>query len=65
MIKFQQLTRNPEEYRDRDSLPHVQVAARINSTSGKKLRAGDIVYYVICLVSVKVCGLLSISSLKV
>ncbi|CAL4103579.1 unnamed protein product, partial [Meganyctiphanes norvegica] len=43
-----QLTKNPEDYPDKKSLPHVQVALRINSRGGKKLRNGDTVEYVIC-----------------
>ncbi|ESN96944.1 hypothetical protein HELRODRAFT_193403 [Helobdella robusta] len=43
-----QLTRSPEDYKDIDSLPHVQVAARLNKHLARKLKAGDIIYYVIC-----------------
>lgn len=43
-----QLTKNPEDYPDKKSLPHVQVALRVNSRGGKKLRSGDTVDYVIC-----------------
>ncbi|RWS28943.1 hypothetical protein B4U80_08517 [Leptotrombidium deliense] len=46
-----QLTKNPEDYRDRKGLSHVSVALFCN-TSGKfekKFRAGDTVPYVICL----------------
>ena len=46
-----QLTKNPEDYADKKSLPHLQVAMRINSRGGKKLKAGDTVSYVICDVS--------------
>ncbi|XP_042236184.1 DNA polymerase alpha catalytic subunit-like [Homarus americanus] len=42
------LTKNPEDYPDKKSLPHVQVAIRVNSRGGKKLRQGDTVAYVIC-----------------
>lgn len=45
------LTKNPEDYPDKKSLPHVQVALRMNSRGGKKLRQGDTVQYVICEVS--------------
>ena len=45
---FQSLTKNPEDYPDKKSLPHVQVALRLNSKGGRKMRAGDTVYYVIC-----------------
>ena len=48
LFKFQQLTKNPEDYPDKKSLPHVQVALRLNSKGGRKLRSGDIVYYVVC-----------------
>ncbi|KAJ8309966.1 hypothetical protein KUTeg_011831 [Tegillarca granosa] len=43
-----QLTKNPEDYPDKKSLPHVQVAMRINSKGGKKMKAGDTIPYVIC-----------------
>lgn len=43
-----QLTKNPGDYADKKSLPHVQVAVRLNSKGGKKLRSGDTVEYVIC-----------------
>ncbi|KAK4326034.1 hypothetical protein Pmani_003411 [Petrolisthes manimaculis] len=42
------LTKNPEDYPDKKSLPHVQVALRMGSRGGKKLRQGDTVEYVIC-----------------
>ncbi len=48
---FQNLTKNPEDYPDKKSLPHVQVAMRFNSKGGKKLRSGDTVFYVVCEVS--------------
>ncbi|XP_041358143.1 DNA polymerase alpha catalytic subunit-like [Gigantopelta aegis] len=43
-----QLTKNPEDYPDKKSLPHVQVALRLNSKGGKRLRSGDTVSYIIC-----------------
>ncbi|XP_064455746.1 DNA polymerase alpha catalytic subunit-like [Ornithodoros turicata] len=43
-----QLTKNPEDYPDKKNLSHVQVALRLNSKGGKKLRHGDTVTYVIC-----------------
>jgi len=43
-----QLTKDPEDYPDKKSLAHVQVAIRMNSKGGKKIRAGDTVPYVIC-----------------
>jgi len=42
------LTKNPEDYPDKKSLPHVQVAMRFNSKGGKKMKAGDTVPYIIC-----------------
>lgn len=43
-----QLTKNPKDYPDSKSLPHVQVAMRYNSKGGKEMRAGDTVPYIIC-----------------
>lgn len=43
-----QLTKNPEEYPDKKSLPHVQVAIRMNLTMAKKFRQGDTIAYIIC-----------------
>ncbi|XP_063224036.1 DNA polymerase alpha catalytic subunit isoform X2 [Bacillus rossius redtenbacheri] len=43
-----QLTKNAEDYADKKSMPHVQVALRINSKGGKKIRQGDTVEYIIC-----------------
>ncbi|KAJ8871338.1 hypothetical protein PR048_027655 [Dryococelus australis] len=43
-----QLTKNAEDYVDKKSMPHVQVALRINSRGGKKIRQGDTVEYIIC-----------------
>ena len=48
---LQQLTKNPEDYPDKKSLPHVQVALRLNSKGGKRLKGGDTVAYVVCEVS--------------
>lgn len=47
------LTKAPEEYADSKSLPHVQVALRLNSAAGdvgatKRFRAGDTVEYIVC-----------------
>ncbi|XP_023226396.1 DNA polymerase alpha catalytic subunit-like [Centruroides sculpturatus] len=47
-IITKQLTKNPENYPDKKSLSHVQVALRLNSKAGKKLKQGDVVPYVIC-----------------
>jgi len=44
-----ELTRDPEMYPGKDNLPHVKVAIRANKSGrGKKMRAGDVVAYVIC-----------------
>jgi DNA polymerase alpha subunit A len=48
LIITKQLTKNPEEYADKKSLPHVQVALRLNEHSGRKLKQGDTVPYIIC-----------------
>ncbi|XP_056414766.1 DNA polymerase alpha catalytic subunit [Hyla sarda] len=42
------LTKDPQDYPDKKSLPHVHVALWINSQGGKKMKAGDTVSYVIC-----------------
>ncbi|XP_036602466.1 DNA polymerase alpha catalytic subunit isoform X2 [Trichosurus vulpecula] len=42
------LTKDPQDYPDKKSLPHVHVAIWINSQGGKKVKAGDTVSYVIC-----------------
>lgn len=48
------LTKNPEDYPDAKSQPHVQVALRFNQLSstggggGHRFRAGDTVEYIIC-----------------
>merc|ERR1711962_1038240 len=42
------LTKDPADYADKKALPHVQVAMRMNSSGGKKLKAGDTAQYVIC-----------------
>ena len=51
---FQQLTKNPEDYPDKKSLPHVQVALRLNSKGGKRMKGGDTVSYVVCEVILSV-----------
>ncbi|XP_052784839.1 DNA polymerase alpha catalytic subunit-like [Mya arenaria] len=43
-----QLTKNPEDYPDKKSLPHVQVAMRLNSKGGKRIKGGDTVAYIVC-----------------
>lgn len=42
------LTKNPDDYPDKNSLPHVQVALRLMS-KGKHFRSGDTVPYIVCL----------------
>ncbi|NWR74366.1 DPOLA polymerase, partial [Centropus unirufus] len=42
------LTKDPQDYPDRKSLPHVHVAMWINSQGGRKVKAGDTVSYIIC-----------------
>ncbi|CAN0386493.1 unnamed protein product [Lampetra fluviatilis] len=42
------LTKDPQDYPDKRSLPHVHVALWVNSQAGKRLRAGDTVTYVVC-----------------
>ncbi|XP_004872292.1 DNA polymerase alpha catalytic subunit isoform X2 [Heterocephalus glaber] len=42
------LTKDPQDYPDKKSLPHVHVALWINSQVGRKVKAGDTVSYVIC-----------------
>lgn len=48
LVITKQLTKNPNLYPNKNSLPHVQVALRVNKKGGKPLRAGDTVPYVIC-----------------
>ncbi|CAG4963801.1 unnamed protein product [Parnassius apollo] len=43
-----QLTKNPNEYPDKNSQPHVQVALRLNSKNSRRFKKGDIVPYIIC-----------------
>ncbi|ELW48287.1 DNA polymerase alpha catalytic subunit [Tupaia chinensis] len=42
------LTKDPQDYPDKKSLPHVHVALWINSQGGRKVKVGDTVSYVIC-----------------
>ncbi|XP_030058230.1 DNA polymerase alpha catalytic subunit isoform X2 [Microcaecilia unicolor] len=42
------LTKDPQDYPDKKSLPHVHVALWINSQGGRKVKAGDTVAYIIC-----------------
>lgn len=46
----QALTKDPQDYPDKKSLPHVHVAMWINSQGGRKVKAGDTVSYIICQV---------------
>lgn len=46
----QALTKDPQDYPDRKSLPHVHVAMWINSQGGRRVKAGDTVSYIICQV---------------
>ncbi|XP_054664238.1 DNA polymerase alpha catalytic subunit isoform X4 [Grus americana] len=42
------LTKDPQDYPDKKSLPHVHVAMWINSQGGRKVKAGDTVSYIVC-----------------
>nr|XP_033803913.1 DNA polymerase alpha catalytic subunit isoform X2 [Geotrypetes seraphini] len=42
------LTKDPQDYPDKKSLPHVHVALWINSQGGRKVKAGDTVSYIVC-----------------
>uniref|UniRef100_A0AAR2JEC9 DNA polymerase n=1 Tax=Pygocentrus nattereri TaxID=42514 RepID=A0AAR2JEC9_PYGNA len=42
------LAKDPQDYPDKKSLPHVHVALWINSQGGRKVKAGDTISYVIC-----------------
>ncbi|EDW34578.1 GL21505 [Drosophila persimilis] len=44
-----QLTRAPQEYANSGSLPHVQVALRMNRERNRRYKKGDMVDYVICV----------------
>lgn len=48
----QALTKDPQDYPDKKSLPHVHVALWINSQGGRRIKAGDTVSYIICKVCV-------------
>ncbi|XP_035429801.2 DNA polymerase alpha catalytic subunit [Spodoptera frugiperda] len=43
-----QLTKNPNEYADKNTQPHVQVALRLNSKNSRRFKKGDVVPYIIC-----------------
>ncbi|XP_035271225.1 DNA polymerase alpha catalytic subunit isoform X1 [Anguilla anguilla] len=42
------LTKDPQDYPDKKSLPHVHVALWMNSQGGHRVKAGDTVSYIIC-----------------
>ncbi|XP_061614708.1 DNA polymerase alpha catalytic subunit isoform X2 [Phyllopteryx taeniolatus] len=42
------LTKDPQDYPDKKSLPHVHVALWINSQGGRRVKAGNTVAYIIC-----------------
>nr|XP_057915854.1 DNA polymerase alpha catalytic subunit isoform X2 [Doryrhamphus excisus] len=42
------LTKDPQDYPDKKSQPHVHVALWINSQGGRRVKAGDTVSYIIC-----------------
>lgn len=44
---IQSLTKNPEEYADKNAQPHVQVALRLKER-GLTAKVGDTIPYVIC-----------------
>ncbi|KAF5362489.1 hypothetical protein D9756_002711 [Leucocoprinus leucothites] len=48
LIIFKRLGKNPEDYPDAKSQPHVQVALRMKGRGGSA-RAGDVIPYVFCL----------------
>ena len=60
----QSLTKNPADYPDKKSLPHVTVAMRLNSKGGKQLQSGDAVYYVICEVGNVICDESNVLSVR-
>lgn len=43
-----QLTKAPSEYADMSSLPHVQVADRMNTQKNRRFKRGDMIDYIIC-----------------
>lgn len=49
---LQALTKDPQDYPDKKSLPHVHVALWVNSQGGRRVKAGDTVSYIICKVCV-------------
>lgn len=47
-----QLSKNPDAYPDKKQLSHVMVALRLNKAGGRMWKAGDILPYVICEVTI-------------
>lgn len=43
-----QLTKAPSDYADMSSLPHVQVADRMNTQKNRRFKKGDMINYIIC-----------------
>lgn len=44
-----QLSKDPSDYSDAKSLPHVQIAIRFNKNStGRKMKRGDTIAYIVC-----------------
>ncbi|CAM4970193.1 unnamed protein product [Rotaria socialis] len=44
-----QLSKDPSDYSDAKSLPHVQIALRFNTNStGRKMKRGDTISYIVC-----------------
>ncbi|UJR25876.1 hypothetical protein I4U23_007226 [Adineta vaga] len=44
-----QLSKDPSDYSDAKSLPHVQIALRFNTNStGRKMKRGDTIAYIVC-----------------
>lgn len=48
-IIFKRLGKNPKDYPDAKSQPHVQVAFRMKERLGVDSRAGDVIPYIFCL----------------
>lgn len=65
---MQSLTKSPQDYPDKKSLPHVQVALRHNQQGGKMIGAGDTVSYIVCEVrqTLQICIImLQVSALAI
>lgn len=48
LVITKQLTKAPSEYADMSSLPHVQVADRMNTQKNRRFKKGDMIDYIIC-----------------